>query len=74
MDDLPTAFLARMRKFLRNEFPHFEESLHRQEVVGLRVNTLKLFVQEFQHISPFKLSPIPWSDSGFQVKKTRSAQ
>lgn len=73
MDDLPAAFLARMRKFLGNEFPSFEESLHQPAVIGLRVNTLKLSKQEFQHISPFKLSPIPWSDSGFKVIKTPSA-
>ena len=32
---------------------------------GLRVNTSKISVEEFLRISPFRLTPIPWTENGF---------
>jgi len=32
---------------------------------GLRVNTLKIGVEEFKKLSPFELEPIPWTKDGF---------
>jgi NOL1/NOP2/sun family putative RNA methylase len=58
-----------MSTFLGNEYPAFVESLTRAPVQGLRVNTLKLSVDNFQKISPFPLGRIvPWCDVGFLLE------
>ena len=63
---IPALFLERMSRFLGEEYTGFAEALTRLPVQGLRVNTLKLTVPEFQPISPFPLGdPVGWCDSAF---------
>jgi NOL1/NOP2/sun family putative RNA methylase len=57
-----------MHRLLGDEFAPFLESYDQPASIGLRVNTLKLLPEEFQTISPFPLSPIPWSPAGFRIK------
>jgi 16S rRNA C967 or C1407 C5-methylase (RsmB/RsmF family)/NOL1/NOP2/fmu family ribosome biogenesis protein len=56
-----------MGRLLGNEYSAFLASYKQPVTVGLRVNTLKLSPEAFRTISPFSLSPIPWSPAGFQV-------
>lgn len=56
-----------MSRLLGEEYPAFETALNQAAVAGLRVNTLKISPQEFFEISPFKLVPVPWSNSGFEL-------
>ena len=67
---LPQEFTDRMREMLgEEEFARYEESLTEPRYNGLRVNTLKMTPEEFQKISPFDLTPIPWCSNGFYYKK-----
>ncbi len=65
--EIPAAFLARMAGLLGVEYPAFLSSLKLPAVTGLRVNTIKMPLAEFQTRSPWDLSPLPWCPSGFMV-------
>jgi len=54
-----------MRALLGAEADAFLESLEGPPQVGLRVNTLKCSVREFERLSPWRLTPVPWCASGF---------
>lgn len=62
---LPIAFLEQMKQLLADEIDAFIESYEDPRLYGLRVNTLKISVASFLEISPFKLTPIPWTRDGF---------
>jgi len=65
---IPPRFLERMSCFLGDEYPAFAESLRREPVHGLRVNTLKLSADEFRKVSPFRLGDgVPWCQSAFNL-------
>lgn len=66
---IPSLFLERMSAYLGDEFTAFAESLDVAPKSGLRVNTLKLSVDEFAAISPFSLeSRVPWCASAFRLE------
>ncbi len=62
---LPEAFLDRMKTLLGEDLEAFLNSYDDPRFYGLRVNTLKISVEDFLKISPFKLTPIPWTRDGF---------
>ncbi|MGZ6346234.1 MAG: RsmB/NOP family class I SAM-dependent RNA methyltransferase [Anaerolineales bacterium] len=65
---IPPLFLKRMSRFLGEEFPAFAEALTHDPVRGLRVNTLKLSVDEFRKVSPFPLGDkVAWCNSAFSL-------
>lgn len=64
---LPLAFLDRMQTLLGEEYASFLSSYDKPKYVGIRVNTLKIEVDEFLKITPFELKPIPWCETGFYV-------
>ena len=65
---LPSAFEARMRLLLKNEYDAFLDALTREDAVkGLRVNPQKVSVEAFAAVSPFALTPIPYVDGGYIV-------
>ena len=68
MFELPNEFIERMRAQLGNSFPAFLASYEAEPQKAIRVNTLKISVENFKKISPFVLSPTPWEQSGFFVK------
>ncbi len=59
---------------LGDEYPDFADSLHLLPVIGLRVNTLKISVDEFRKRSPWNLSPIPWCPAGFIANEGEASQ
>lgn len=63
--NLPIEFLDRMKALLGDEIDSFLESYDDPRLYGLRVNTLKISVEEFLKITSFKLTPIPWTRDGF---------
>lgn len=67
---LPLAFLNRMQSLLGEEYDSFLSSYDNPKHVGIRVNTLKIDVDEFLKISPFELKPIPWCSTGFYVDES----
>lgn len=67
VSDIPARFLERMHSLLGDEYPAFKAIYNKPPTHGLRVNTLKLTSAQFEAISPFSLSPLPWSPAGFLV-------
>ena len=62
---LPKQFLGKMKELLLEEYELYEKSYAKPRAHGLRVNTLKISVEEFLKLTPFALSPIPWTENGF---------
>ena len=70
---LPEEFLEKMKDLLgQKEFNQFLESYNEPRYLGLRVNTLKISVDDFLKISPFTLTPIPWTKDGFYYPEGES--
>ncbi len=65
IDKLPKKFLKNMQDLLKDEYQDYLNSFQDDKVSGLRVNTLKISVEEFLKISPFKLEKIPFTSDGF---------
>lgn len=68
MITLPSEFLLRMQKVLGAEFDEFLKSYDEPPKKGIRVNTLKISVEDFVKNAPFKLEKIKWADNGFYVE------
>lgn len=64
---LPTAFVKRMEQLLGEEFEAFMTAYDHTPHAGIRVNTLKIPVEDFKKRSPFELRPIPWCATGFYI-------
>lgn len=62
---LPLAFTDKLKGLLKNEYCEFIDSFDYEYYKGIRINTLKLSVDEYLEISPFILEPIPWTSEGF---------
>lgn len=67
--DLPEKFLERMRWMLGEEYEAFWQTYEEPRRFGLRVNTMKISVEEFVALAPFHLTKIPWIDNGFYYEK-----
>ncbi|MCD8018473.1 MAG: RsmB/NOP family class I SAM-dependent RNA methyltransferase [Clostridiales bacterium] len=65
MADLPVRFLDTMKKLLGEEYEAFLRGYDRRRDFGLRVNTLKVTLEEFERIAPFPLKKIPWIPNGY---------
>lgn len=66
----PESFLEEIRALIGSETEAFLESYDQPRHFGLRVNRLKISVEEFLKIAPFKLTPIPWTADGFYYEET----
>ncbi len=62
---LPEGFLIKMKGLLKEEYEHFIKSFEEKKTQGLRINSLKINIDEFTNISPFTLDKIPWVNEGF---------
>lgn len=62
---LPNNYLDKMKDLLKDEYASYEASFNEKTHRGLRVNTLKISVEEFLKIFPYKLKRIPWTSDGF---------
>lgn len=68
MKAFPPDFVQRMNRLLGEESPAFWKVLGEQPPqAGLRVNTLKITIEEFKSNTDFSLSPLPWTEIGFAV-------
>ncbi len=62
---LPDKFKEQMKELLQDDYDLYIKSFDHERYYGLRVNTLKISVEEFLKITDFHLTPIPWTDDGF---------
>ncbi len=63
--DLPLRFTEKMKSLLGTEYGDYIKCYEESRLYGLRVNTKKISVEEFQKICPFEITPIPWIENGF---------
>lgn len=63
--ELPKAFEEKMKILLGEEFDAYTACYEEPRYYGLRVNTSKISVEEFQKICPFSITPVPWIENGF---------
>jgi len=55
-----------MASFLDKEYPAFAAALGKESIQGVRVNTLKLSIDEFLRITPSQVGEkVPWCNSAF---------
>lgn len=68
--NLPQKYIDNMSDILdATELEAYLNSFYDNRLYGLRVNTMKISVEEFLRISPFKLTPIHWIDNGFYYRE-----
>ncbi len=72
--ELPKEFVGRMKEQLDEEFKDFLASYERPVERAIRVNGLKLSVEDFKKISPFELEEVEWEKSGFYVKEEKTGK
>ena len=72
-ENLPAAFLERMRNILHTEFEDFLACYEQPSISGLRVNTLKIKPEDFIKITPYSLNPVPWCVNGYQIQDEDSS-
>ena len=65
MADLPQSFLDSMKEILEEDYEAFLAGFDGQRQYGLRVNTLKMNLEEFERIAPFHLKKVPWISNGY---------
>ena len=63
--ELPIKFCEEMKRILGDEYEAYLASMEEERKYGLRVNTAKISVEEFEKISPFPLTKIPYVENGF---------
>lgn len=69
---LPEKFLDRMKELLKDEFDDFLKSYEGERYQGIRVNTLKISVEDFLKLSPYKiLDRVPWEERGFYIEEEK---
>ncbi len=68
MIELPIAFINRMKSLLGADYGSYIKSLGDPPSKGLRINTLKVSVEEFLRIAPFEIKPTGMLDEGFLLK------
>ncbi len=66
---LPVEFKNRMKERLGQSYDDFLASYEGPTYTGLRVNTLKISVDDFLKIFPYPLEPIPWTIDGFYYQE-----
>lgn len=64
--NLPRNFTEKMEKLLGDEYDKFMSSYEAPRVYGLRINRLKLDIEQWKKLSSMKgeLRPIPWAPDG----------
>ncbi|MFR2774713.1 MAG: RsmF rRNA methyltransferase first C-terminal domain-containing protein [Anaerostipes sp.] len=66
---LPVQFEEKMKRLLGDDFAEYERHLEDPAYYGIRVNTLKISVEDFLKICPFHVTKVPWTENGFYVNR-----
>lgn len=67
---LPEKFCDEMKRILGEEYPAYLASMEEERKYGLRVNTAKISVEEFERIAPFPVKKIPYIENGYYYDST----
>ncbi|MEA4972971.1 MAG: RsmB/NOP family class I SAM-dependent RNA methyltransferase [Candidatus Metalachnospira sp.] len=63
--DMPEKYISKMKDLLKDEFEGYLASFLDERLYGIRVNTLKMDVNEFCNKGLYDITPIKWCDEGF---------
>jgi NOL1/NOP2/sun family putative RNA methylase len=63
--NLPKQFEDRMKELLGDEYQEYLQCYHKPYYGGIRVNTLKISPEKFEHLCPFSIRKIPWIYNGY---------
>lgn len=63
--ELPKLFEDNMIALLGDEYEDYKACLDKPMHHGIRINTMKISVEDFLKINPFHLKPVPWCSNGF---------
>jgi NOL1/NOP2/sun family putative RNA methylase len=65
---LPEDFKIRMKHILKEDYENFLNTYSREPFKAIRVNTLKVSLENFIDISPFKITgSVPWEKRGLYI-------
>ncbi|MDE6411496.1 MAG: RsmF rRNA methyltransferase first C-terminal domain-containing protein [Clostridia bacterium] len=71
--NLPEKFLERMKERLGKEYPAFLASYEKPPYKALRVNTLKISLEDFLDLAPFYLGEqTDWEENGFYIEEEKA--
>lgn len=70
---LPELFQQRMQLILQNEYDAFLDGYQLPLRRGLRVNTLKITIEEFKNVFPHPISPSPFAGNSFYLDAEHKA-
>lgn len=62
---LPEAFESKMRELLNDDYEEYVKCFDEKHNSGIRVNTLKISIEEFEKICPFTIKRIPFIENGY---------
>ncbi len=75
--ELPSSYVLQMKKLLGENYPAYRDSFYASVQKGLRVNELKLSIEEFLSLwskaNLPELTPIPWIHNGFFIPESVDA-
>lgn len=75
MTELPEQFKTRMKNLLGESFGEFLASYGNKPYKAVRVNTLKISVQDFKKLSPLALGgQVEWEPNGFYVDSEKAGK
>lgn len=67
---LPETFTVKMKALLKDEYEDYLASYHLPQYQGIRINTLKVDLEQWETINPFAtLKEVPWCKEGFYYDK-----
>lgn len=73
--NLPIAFKEKMEKLLGSEYEDYLASYSLPKYQGLRVNTMKVNIDEWKQINPFEdLEEVPWCKEGYYYTSSKPAK
>lgn len=64
-------YLQRMQNLLNEEFDAYMQSLEKDTNKGMRVNTLKISIQDFFRLTNWALEKSPFADNGYYLDRDR---
>ena len=70
-EQLPETFVLRMKELLGSEYEAFSDSYEEKTYAGLRMNTLKITLEEYLELTGQTLEPVSWCPTGFYYSGSR---
>lgn len=70
--DLPKTFIQKFNDLLHDEAEPFFHTYESKKMSGLRINPLKITMEEWEALSPFQIKKIPFVQNGYYYQPEQS--